>query len=276
MALRLRRPRTPGQRHMTVPDFSELTRHHSEKSLRVSLKKHAGRDQTGRISIRHRGGGNKRHYRLVDFSQTDRMGQGATVVGIEYDPNRSARIALIVYPDGVKRYMLAPQDLPVGATVMTAEQGEPMTGYRFPLQAIPTGIAIHNLEIEPGRGGQLVRAAGQSATILAHEGNYSLIRLPSREVRKIHTRCFATIGSLSFPEHKDIRWAKAGRMRHRGRRPTVRGKAMNVHVHPHGGGEGNTSIGLKYPKTPWGKPALGVKTRRNKRSNQFIIKRRRD
>lgn len=274
MALVTRRPTTPSQRHMTVPDFAEITKKKPEKSLLVSLKKHAGRDKTGQISIRHRGGGNRRRYRLIDFRQNDRIGEVATVIGIEYDPNRSARIALIAYPDGERRYILAPLELTDGQTVQTAEKGEPVVGSRFPLSAIPTGIAIHNLELEPGRGGQLVRAAGQSATLLAKEGDYALVRLPSGEIRKIHTRCFASIGVLSFPEHKAIRWSKAGRIRHTGRRPTVRGKAMNVHVHPHGSGEGRSPIGLKHPKTPWGKPALGVKTRRNSRSDKFIVKRR--
>jgi len=274
MALITRRPTTPAQRHMTVPDFAEITKSKPEKSLLRRLKKHAGRDKTGQISIRHRGGGNRRRYRVIDFRQNDRLGEVATVVGIEYDPNRSARIALIEFPDGVRRYILAPIDLEPGATIISAETGEPQLGHRFPLEAIPAGIAIHNLELEPGRGGQLVRAAGQSATLMAKEGKYALIKLPSGEIRKVHIRCYASIGVVSFPEHKAIRWSKAGRIRHTGRRPTVRGKAMNVHVHPHGSGEGRSPIGLKHPKTPWGKPALGVRTRRNARSDKFIVKRR--
>lgn len=274
MALRLRKPTSPAQRHMTVPDFAEITKKKPEKKLTVRLKKHAGRDASGRISIRHRGGGEKRHYRLVDFRMNDRIGEPATVLAIEYDPNRSARIALIEYPDKTRRYMLAPHELAVGATVMTAQEGEAQLGYRLPLEVIPTGIPIHNIELEPGRGGKLVRSAGQSATLLAKEAGYGLVRLPSGEMHQIHLRCLATVGTVSFPEHNTIRYAKAGRRRHMGWRPTVRGKAMNVHVHPHGGGEGRSSIGLKHPKTPWGKPALGVKTRRNKRSNRFIVKRR--
>ncbi len=274
MPLRLRKPTSPAQRHMTVPDFSEVTKKSPEKKLLRRLKKHGGRDNRGRISIRHRGGGEKRHYRWLDFSANDRWDEAAEVLGIEYDPNRSARIALIKYPDGERRYMLAPLGLTVGRVVMTKQTGDAELGHRLPLGAIPAGIEIHNLELEPGRGGQMVRSAGQAATILAKEGGYVLVRLPSTEVRKLHERCLATIGTVSFPEHNTIRYAKAGRRRHMGRRPVVRGKAMNVHDHPHGGGEGRTSIGLKHPKTPWGKPALGVKSRRNKRSDRFIVKRR--
>jgi large subunit ribosomal protein L2 len=259
---------------MTVADFSELTKKKPEKSLTVRLKKHAGRDENGRISIRHRGGGNKRKYRLIDFTMNDRLGDRAEVVAIEYDPNRSARIALIRFENGERRYILAPQGLLVGASVVAAESAEAQVGNRMPLSAIPTGIPIHNIEMEPGRGGKLVRSAGQAATLLAKEGDYGLIRLPSGEMRRIHIRSFASIGAVSFPEHNTVRLAKAGRRRHMGWRPTVRGKAMNVHVHPHGGGEARSSIGMKHPKTPWGKPALGVKTRRNKRSDRFIVKRR--
>lgn len=274
MALRLRKPTSPARRHMTVPDFKELTKKKPEKSLTIRLKKHGGRDAQGRVSIRHRGGGNKRRYRLIDFHLNDRLGQIAEVIAIEYDPNRSARIALIQFEDGVRRYILAPQGLAVGGKIVTAESAEAQIGNRMPLAAIPTGIAIHNLELEPGRGGKLVRSAGQAATLLAKEGDYGLVRLPSGEMRRIHLRAYATIGAVSFPEHNTIRYAKAGRRRHMGWRPTVRGKAMNVHVHPHGGGEARSSIGMKHPKTPWGKPALGVKTRRNKRSDRFIVKRR--
>jgi large subunit ribosomal protein L2 len=259
---------------MTVADFKEITSQKPVKKLTKRLKRHAGRDATGQISIRHRGGGSKRLYRLIDFRLTDRLGEVATVKSIEYDPNRSARIALIAYPDATRRYILAPQDLEVGATVVTAETGEPAVGNRLPLAAIPTGLPIHNLELEPERGGKLVRSAGQAATIIAKEGEYGSVRLPSGEIRRIHLRCYATLGAVSFPEHKTIRYAKAGRRRHLGWRPTVRGKAMNVNTHPHGGGEGRSPIGLKHPKTPWGKPALGVRTRRNKRSDRFIVNRR--
>ncbi|MEK7460885.1 MAG: 50S ribosomal protein L2 [Patescibacteria group bacterium] len=274
MSLILRKPTSPARRHMTVPDFAELTTNKPVKKLTVRLKRHAGRDATGQISIRHRGGGSKRQYRLVDFRLTDRLGDMATVRTIEYDPNRSARIALIEYADQEKRYIIAPAGLSVGMEIVTAETGEAQVGNRLPLSAIPTGVAIHNLELEPDRGGKLVRSAGQSATLLAKEGEYGLVRLPSGEVRRIHLRCFATIGAVSFPEHKTIRYAKAGRRRNMGWRPTVRGKAMNVNDHPHGGGEGRSPIGLKNPKTPWGKPALGVRTRRNKRSDRFIVNRR--
>ncbi len=274
MALKLRKPTSPARRHMTVADFSEITKKKPTKSLVVRLKKHAGRDDSGRISIRHRGGGNKRKYRMIDFSMNDRMGDVAKVVAIEYDPNRSARIALIEFANAERRYILAPQGLEVGASVVSAESAEAQVGNRMPLSAIPTGIPIHNIEMEPGRGGKMVRSAGQSAILLAKEGDYGLIRLPSGEMRRIHIRSFASIGAVSFPEHNAIHYAKAGRRRHMGWRPTVRGKAMNVHEHPHGGGEARSSIGMKHPKTPWGKPALGVKTRRNKRSDRFIVKRR--
>lgn len=274
MALVTRKPTSPARRHMTVADFAEITKKKPEKSLTVRLKKHGGRDASGRISIRHRGGGNKRKYRVIDFHFDDRLGERAEVVAIEYDPNRSARIALVKFGDGQRRYILAPQGLEVGASIMATDKGEAHLGNRMPLSAIPTGIQIHNIEMEPGRGGKLVRSAGQAATLLAKEGDYGLIRLPSGEMRRIHIRSFATIGAVSFPEHNTVRYAKAGRRRHMGWRPTVRGKAMNVHVHPHGGGEARSSIGMKHPKTPWGKPALGVKTRRNKRSDRFIVKRR--
>lgn len=259
---------------MTTPDFSGLAKKRPEKRLTVRLKKHAGRDATGQIAIRHRGGGERRLYRRIDFRQTDHLDAPAEVLAIEYDPNRSARIALVADAAGGRRYILAPDELAVGARVVTSQATEPRVGNRLPLRAVPTGISLHNLELEPGRGGQLVRAAGQSATLIAKEGDYGLVRLPSTEVRKIHLNCFASIGTVSFAERKAIRWSKAGRIRHLGRRPTVRGKAMNVNAHPHGGGEGRSPIGLKHPKTPWGKPALGVKTRRNRRTDRFIVKRR--
>lgn len=274
MPLVTRKPTSPARRAMTVADFKELTKKRPEKRLLRPIKKTGGRDASGRIAIRHRGGGAKRHYRLIDFHTTDRLGEAATVLALEYDPNRSARIALIEYPDHDRRYILAPQGLTVGSTVITSEAGEPLLGHRLPLGAIPTGTPIHNLELEPLRGGKLVRSAGQSATLMAKDGDYALVRLPSTELRRIHLRSFATIGIVSFSEHKTIRYAKAGRVRHMGWRPTVRGKAMNVHVHAHGGGEGRSPIGLKHPKTPWGKPALGVKTRKNKRSDKFIVRRR--
>lgn len=274
MALKLRKPTSPARRHMTVADFSNLSKRKPQKSLLVRINKHGGRDETGRISIRHRGGGNKRFYRLIDFKLTDHIGIPAKVLSIEYDPNRSARISLVEYPDGIKKYILAPDGLAVGSSVVTDSKCEPTDGNRMPLSAIPTGVPIHNLELTAGRGGQLARGAGQMATLLAKESGHGLVRLPSGEVRKIDLKCYATCGTVSFAEHNAIRYAKAGRRRHMGWRPTVRGKAMNVHVHPHGGGEGNAPIGLKYPKTPWGKPALGYRTRRNKRTDRFIVKRR--
>lgn len=272
--LKSRRPTSAAQRHMTVADTSHLTKKRPEKRLTRRLKNTGGRDRRGRVSVRHIGGGSRHLYRVIDFKQMDRMNETATVIALEYDPNRTAYIALIQYPDGTKRYMLAPAGLAIGHEVKTVEKGEAELGYRMPLAEVPTGIAIHNIALRPNQKGILVRSAGQSATVVAKDATYVLVRLPSGELRNLHRACYATIGSVSFPEHKDIVYAKAGRIRKMGIRPTVRGKAMNVHVHPHGGGEGRSPIGLKYPKTPWGKPALGVPTRKNKRSDRFIVKRR--
>lgn len=274
MAIRTIKPTTSGQRFQIVDDFSDITKKKPEKSLTIRLKKHAGRDRFGHISIRHHGGGSKRHYRLIDFKQTDMMDIPAKVLAIEYDPNRTGRIALIQYENGKKSYIVAPSGLKVGEDLIFSEKTDVKTGNRMKMKYIPTGIAIHNIELNIGRGGQLARGAGQSATILAHEGKYSHVRLPSGEVRLIHEECFASIGSVSHQEHSAERIGKAGRVRWRGLRPTVRGKAMNPDDHPHGGGEGVNPIGLKHPKTPWGKPALGYKTRKNKRTGKFILKRR--
>lgn len=273
MPLKLIKPTTSGQRKMSYTDFSQITKKKPEKSLTTPLQKHAGRDASGKISIRHRGGGAKRLYRLVDFKQ-NRIDVKATVEAIEYDPNRTAFIALIKYEDDTKSYILAPQEMAVGDEVVTSEDGEMKIGCRYKIKNIPTGISIYNIELVPGRGGILVRTAGSSATILNKEGKYAQVRMPSGEVRLIHLEGYASIGELSNPLHSAVRIAKAGRKRHMGIRPTVRGKAMNPVDHPHGGGEGNTSIGLKHPKTPWGKPALGKKTRKLKFSDKFIVRHR--
>lgn len=272
--LRIVRPTSDARRKMSYIVRAEVTKQTPEKSLIIPLKKHAGRDAFGQISIRHRGGGAKRMYRLVDFSMLKHMDVAGTVSAIEYDPNRSAYIALIELKSGKKIYTLAPKNLKVGATITASNTGPATVGNRLPLSAIPTGVAIHNIELMPGKGGQIVRSAGTMATILAKEGNYAQVRLPSGEVRLIHVTCFATIGEVSNNAHNTVRYAKAGRIRHLGRRPQVRGKAMNPKDHPHGGGEGLSSVGLKHPKTPTGKPAIGYRTRRNKRTQKFIVRRR--
>lgn len=272
--IRVVRPTTSARRKMSYLTLEEVTKKTPEKSLLIHLKKHAGRDRNGRISVRHRGGGAKRMYRLIDFSGLKHFGQTATVLAIEYDPNRSALIALIQYEGGKKAYMIAPQGIEVGQTITTNNAASITTGNRLPLSEIPTGTPIFNIELTPGKGGQLVRSAGTAATILAKEGKYANVRLPSGEVRMIHVTCMASIGEVSNKAHNTIRIAKAGRMRHMGRRPAVRGKAMNPVDHPHGGGEGHTSIGLKHPKTPTGKPAMGYRTRGNKLSSKFIVRRR--
>jgi large subunit ribosomal protein L2 len=253
---------------------SELTRTKPDKSLIIPLKKHAGRDSLGHISIRHRGGGSKRKYRLIDFSGLSHEKVPATVLSIEYDPNRSAHIALIKFDSGKKAYIIAPQKLSVGTKIIADSVAPLKIGNRLPLSAIPTGTPIYNIELTPGKGGQIVRSAGTSAVILAKEENYVQVRLPSGEVRRIHAKAYATLGEVSNAAHNTVRIAKAGRVRHMGRRPQVRGKAMNPVDHPHGGGEGNSPIGLKHPKTPTGQPALGYRTRRNKRTNIFIVRRR--
>jgi large subunit ribosomal protein L2 len=260
------------RRHMTYADFGVLAKKRPEKSLTVSLKKHAGRDKRGHISIRHRGGGAKRLYRMVDFKFLPFEGK-ATVVALEYDPNRSAFLALLEMPDKSKKYILAPEGLKAGAAISSGSKAN-TTGSRVKLSEAAIGAEVHNVEIQPGRGGQIVRSAGSAAIVTAKEGKYAYLRMPSSEVRKVLLECMASIGRVSNATHNLVRTAKAGRVRLRGRRPTVRGKAMNPNSHPHGGGEAVNPIGLKYPKTPWGKHALGVKTRRNKRTDKFIVSRR--
>ena len=253
--------------------FEEITRSKPEKSLLAPLRKKAGRNNRGKITVRHRGGGHKRRYRIIDFKR-DKVGIPARVASIEYDPNRSARIALLVYADGEKRYIIAPQGLKVGDTLMSGPEAEIRVGNALPIANIPLGTMIHNIELQPGRGGQLVRAAGTSAQLMAKEGKYAHVRLPSGEVRLISVRCMATIGQVGNVEHAHIRLGKAGRRRWLGWRPAVRGSAMDPASHPHGGGEGRCPIGMPGPKTPWGKPTLGYRTRRNKRTDKYIVRRR--
>ncbi len=245
-----------------------------EKSLLRPIRKKAGRNRTGRITVRHRGGGVKRHYRVIDFGQ-ERMGETAKVLGIEYDPNRTCDIALVEYPDAKKSYLLAPDGLKEGDEIIVDEKAPLKTGNRMRLKNIPVGTMVYNIELTPDRGGRIARGAGASAQVMAHEGKYTNLKMPSTEIRKVFSECFASIGQLSNPEHRFEKIGKAGRVRLKGRRPRVRGSAMNPVDHPHGGGEGKAPIGLKHPKTKWGKPALGVKTRRKKRySNKFIVQRR--
>ncbi|MBI2287409.1 MAG: 50S ribosomal protein L2 [Chloroflexi bacterium] len=273
MALKIYRPTSPGRRGMTGTTFEEITRDKPEKSLLLPLRKRAGRNSQGRITVRHRGGGAKRSLRIIDFKR-DKADVPGRVAAIEYDPNRSARIALIYYVDGEKRYILAPQGLNVGDIVKSGGDAEIKPGNTLPLKQIPSGTLIHNVELQKGRGGQLVRSAGLAAQIVAKEGEYALVRLPSGEARRIHSDCLATIGQVGNAEHQGIKLGKAGRNRWMGWRPTVRGSAMTPRDHPHGGGEGRSPIGLPGPKTPWGKPALGYKTRQPKASDKMIIKRR--
>jgi large subunit ribosomal protein L2 len=258
---------------MTGHSFEEITRSKPERSLVEELRKRGGRNNKGRITVRHRGGGHRRLYRIIDFRR-DKHNIPARVESIEYDPNRSARIALLVYADGEKRYIIAPLGLRVGDTVVSGQQVDIRVGNTLPIKAIPVGSLVHNVELEPGRGGQLARAAGVSAQLLAKEDIYAQLRLPSGEVRRVHENCMATIGQVGNTDHGNVKLGKAGRKRWLGWRPTVRGTAMDPHSHPHGGGEGRSPIGMAGPKTPWGKPALGKKTRRNKRTDQFIVRRR--
>lgn len=269
------KPTTAGRRQSSVQSFDDVTTIVPHKSLLVSQKQMAGRGSKGHITVRHRGGGAKRHVRLVDWKR-DKFDIPAKVQTIEYDPNRGARIALLAYADGEKRYVLAPLGLTVGMTIISSkEKGEPAMGNRFPLEKIPVGMQVHNVELQPGKGGQMVRGAGAAAELLAIEGERATLRLPSGEVRMVPKTCMATIGTVSNPDWRLVRWGKAGRMRHRSVKPTVRGKAMNPVDHPHGGGEARNSIGMPSPKTPTGKKALGVKTRKAKKpSNSFIIRRR--
>ncbi|WP_033168724.1 50S ribosomal protein L2 [Clostridium sp. KNHs205] len=274
MGIKKFNPYTPSRRHMTSSDFSEITTSTPEKSLVVSLNKNAGRNNQGKITVRHQGGGSRKKYRLVDFKRR-KDGVPAKVLTIEYDPNRTANIALICYADGEKSYILAPNGLQVGTTLMNGETAEIRVGNCLPLQNIPVGTQIHNIELYPGKGGQLVRSAGNSAQLMAKEGKYATLRLPSGEMRLVPIICRATIGQVGNIDHELINIGKAGRKRHMGIRPTVRGSVMNPNDHPHGGGEGRTGIGRPGPVTPWGKPALGLKTRKNnKQSNKMIVRRR--
>ena len=274
MGIKTYNPYTPSRRQMTGSDFSEITKTAPEKSLVVSLSKNSGRNNQGKITVRHRGGGNRRKYRLVDFKRK-KDGIAAKVIGIEYDPNRTANIALICYADGEKAYILAPAGLKVGMKVMSGAEAEVRPGNCLPLSAIPVGTMVHNIELYPGKGGQLVRSAGNGAQVMAKEGKYATLRLPSGEMRMVPITCRATIGVVGNGEHNLINIGKAGRKRHMGIRPTVRGSVMNPNDHPHGGGEGKTGIGRPGPCTPWGKPALGLKTRKkNKQSNKLIVRRR--
>ena len=274
MGIKTYNPYTPSRRQMTGSDFSEITKTTPEKSLVVSLSKNSGRNNQGKITVRHRGGGNRRKYRLVDFKRK-KDGIAAKVIGIEYDPNRTANIALICYADGEKAYILAPAGLKVGMKVMSGAEAEVRPGNCLPLSAIPVGTMVHNIELYPGKGGQLVRSAGNGAQVMAKEGKYATLRLPSGEMRMVPINCRATIGVVGNGEHNLINIGKAGRKRHMGIRPTVRGSVMNPNDHPHRGGEGKTGIGRPGPCTPWGKPALGLKTRKkNKQSNKLIVRRR--
>ncbi|EKF52552.1 50S ribosomal protein L2 [Lactococcus garvieae] len=273
MGIKVYKPTTNGRRNMTGSDFAEITTSTPEKSLLVSLSKNAGRNNLGRITVRHHGGGHKRKYRLIDFKRTTDDVK-AKVATIEYDPNRSANIALIVYENGIKSYILAPKGLEVGMTVVSGPESDIKVGNALPLANIPVGTLIHNIEMKPGKGGQLVRSAGTSAQVLGTEGKYTLVRLQSGEMRMILSSCRATVGTVGNEQHNLINYGKAGRTRWRGIRPTVRGSVMNPNDHPHGGGEGKQPVGRKSPMTPWGKPALGLKTRnKNARSNKLIVKR---
>ncbi len=276
MAIKKYKPTSPARRFMTVSDFAEITKTSPERSLIESLKKNAGRNSYGRITVRHRGGGNRRKYRIIDFKR-NKDGMPATVLGIEYDPNRTANIALIQYEDGTKSYILAPQGLTDGHIVVSGEGADIKPGNALFIKDIPVGTLIHNIELYPGKGGQLVRTAGAYAQLMAKEGAYAQVRLPSGEVRMVRLECKATIGMVGNQQHENVSIGKAGRKRHMGWRPTVRGVVMNPNDHPHGGGEGKSPIGRPAPVTPWGKPALGLKTRKHKnRTDKLIIKRRND
>ena len=273
MGIKTYNPYTPSRRHMSGSDFAEITKSTPEKSLVVSLKKSAGRNAQGKITVRHHGGGNKRKYRIIDFKRY-KDGIAATVKSIEYDPNRTANIALICYADGEKAYILAPEGLKVGMTVMNGAEAEIRTGNCLPLENIPVGTLIHNIELHPGKGGQMVRSAGNSAQLMAKEGRYATLRLPSGEMRMVPINCRASIGTIGNGDHNLIKIGKAGRKRNMGIRPTVRGSVMNPNDHPHGGGEGRAPIGRPGPCTPWGKPAMGLKTRKKKQSDKLIVRRR--
>ncbi|MDD2522698.1 MAG: 50S ribosomal protein L2 [Anaerolineaceae bacterium] len=273
MAVKVFKPKTPGQRHKTSYTFEEITKTTPERRLTVIRKQSSGRNASGRITVRHRGGGARRQIRLVDFKR-EKANIPAKVAAIEYDPNRTARLALLFYADGEKRYIIAPIGVKVGDTLMSGPRAEIKPGNNLPLANIPIGTNIHAIELHPGKGAQMVRSAGTSAQLLAKEGKYAHVRMPSGEVRLVLQECSASIGQVGNVEHSNIKLGKAGRKRHLGRRPEVRGSAMSPRDHPHGGGEGRTGIGMPGPKTPWGKPALGYKTRRNKRTNDMIVRQR--
>ena len=274
MGIKKYNPTTPGLRGMTVSTFEEITCTTPEKSLTVTLKKHSGRNSRGKITVRHRGGGYRPKYRIIDFKR-DKDGISGTVATIEYDPNRSANIALINYADGEKRYIVAPNKLKVGDVIVSGADADIKVGNALPVANIPVGTVVHNIELQPGKGAQMVRSAGNGAQLMAKEGKYASLRLPSGEVRKVRLECRATIGEVGNIDHQNIQIGKAGRKRHMGIRPTVRGSVMNPNDHPHGGGEGKAGIGRVSPVTPWGKPALGYKTRKKKnQSDKYIVKRR--
>ena len=274
MAIKTYRPTTPARRQMTSTDYSGLSRVEPEKSLLTPLKKNAGRNNTGRITVRHRGGGNRRKYRIIDFKR-NKLDMPGKVLTIEYDPNRSANIALLQYEDGEKRYILHPVGLNIGDSVISGTGADIKPGNALPLSSIPVGTVVHNIEMHPGKGGQLVRSAGGSAQLMAKEGRYALLRLPSGELRNVLASCMASIGQVGNTTHENVSYGKAGRVRHMGIRPTVRGSVMNPCDHPHGGGEGKSPIGRPGPVTPWGKPALGYKTRKkHNQSDKYIVKRR--
>ena len=275
MGIKTYNPYTPSRRNMTGSDFSEITKSTPEKALCTSLKKNAGRNNQGKITVRHQGGGSRRLYRNIDFKR-NKDGVAAKVIGIEYDPNRTANIALICYEDGEKAYILAPEGLTDGMKVMNGPEAEVRIGNCLPLSEIPVGTLVHNIELYPGKGGQMVRSAGNSAQLMAKEGKYATLRLPSGEMRMVPIVCRATVGTVGNVDHNLIKIGKAGRKRHMGIRPTVRGSVMNPNDHPHGGGEGKTGIGRPGPCTPWGKPALGLKTRKKKNKSNKLIVRRRD
>ena len=276
MGIKTYKPYTPSRRNMSGSDFSEITKSTPEKSLTEALKKNSGRNNQGKITCRHRGGGSRRRYRIIDFKRNSKDGMPATVKSIEYDPNRTANIALICYEDGVKAYILAPEGLKVGQQVMSGPDAEVRIGNCLPFTAIPVGSVVHNVELQPGRGGQMVRAAGNGAQLMAKEGKYATLHLPSGEMRMVPINCRATIGVVGNGDHNLINIGKAGRKRHMGIRPTVRGSVMNPNDHPHGGGEGRAPIGRPGPSTPWGKPALGYKTRKHKKQSDKMIVRRRN
>ena len=273
MPLKTRKPNTPGQRGLVLQTTDDITTRRPKKALLLPLKKRAGRNSKGRITVRHRGGGHKRRLRIIDFKR-DKIGVPGEITSIEYDPNRSSRIALVKYADGDWRYILAPNGLKPGDKVESGEQAEIRPGNALPLRAIPAGTTVHNVELKVGKGGQIVRGAGTSAQVLAKEDRYTLLRLPSGEMRLVLSNCMATVGQLGAVDHKNVKLGKAGRKRNMGWRPTVRGVVMSPRDHPHGGGEGRSPIGMPGPKTPWGKPALGYRTRRNKSTDKFIVRRR--